>query len=64
MTSSERPSPEPLLKKEPPPAILGGREFWKCSEIDKTLHATAWGGAKSPKIVHDFGCQLHGCAAH
>ena len=25
MTSSERPSPEPLLKKEAPPAVLGGR---------------------------------------
>ena len=24
MTSSERPSPEPLLKKEAPPAVLGG----------------------------------------
>ena len=25
---SERPSPEPLLKKEASPAVLGGREFW------------------------------------
>ena len=25
MTSSGRPSPEPLLKKEAPPAVLGGR---------------------------------------
>ena len=31
MTSSERPSPEPLLRKEASPAILGGGEFWKCS---------------------------------
>ena len=31
MTGSERPSPEPLLKKEASPAVLGGREFWKCS---------------------------------
>ena len=39
MTSSERPSPEPILKKEASPAVLGGREFWKrsgslkCSEL-------------------------------
>ena len=26
-----RPSPEPLLKKEASPAVLGGRKFWKCS---------------------------------
>ena len=31
MTGSGRPSPEPLLKKEAPPAVLGGRQFWKCS---------------------------------
>ena len=31
MTRSERPSPEPLLKKEASPAVLRGREFWKCS---------------------------------
>ena len=31
MTSSERPSPEPLLKKEASLAVLRGREFWKCS---------------------------------
>ena len=37
MTSSERPSPEPLLKKEAPPAVLGGREFWKCSGSLKCL---------------------------
>ena len=30
MTSSERPSPEPLLKKEAFPAVLRGRELWKC----------------------------------
>ena len=29
MTSSERPSLEPILKKEASPAVLGGREFWK-----------------------------------
>ena len=31
MTSSERPSPEPILKKGASPAVLGGREFWKRS---------------------------------
>ena len=31
MTSSERPSPEPLLKKEASPAVLMGRQSWKCS---------------------------------
>ena len=33
MTGSERPSPEPLLKKEAPPAVLGGKTIpemlWK-----------------------------------
>ena len=33
MTGSGRPSPEPLLKKEAPPAVLGGRKIlemlWK-----------------------------------
>ena len=37
MTDSERPSPEPLLKKEASPAVLGGREFWKCSGSLKCL---------------------------
>ena len=37
MTGSERPSPEPLLKKEASPAVLGGREFWKCSGSLKCL---------------------------
>ena len=31
MTSSERPSPEPIPEKEASPAVLGGREFWKRS---------------------------------
>ena len=30
MTTYESPSPEPLLKKEASPAVLGGRQFWKC----------------------------------
>ena len=37
MTGSERPSPEPLLKKEASPAVLGGRECWKCSGAFKCL---------------------------
>ena len=37
MTGSERPSPEPLLKEEASPAVLGGREFWKCSGSLKCL---------------------------
>ena len=39
MTGSERPSPEPLLKKEASSAVLGGGggEFWKCSESLKCL---------------------------
>ena len=31
MTVSERPSPEPLLKKRGVCSRTGGREFWKCS---------------------------------
>ena len=37
MTGSERPSPEPILKKEASPAVLGGREFWKRSGSLKCL---------------------------
>ena len=37
MTGSERPSPEPILKKEVPPAVQGGREFWKRSGSLKCL---------------------------
>ena len=37
MTSSERPSPEPFLAKEASPALLRGREFWKCSGSLKCL---------------------------
>ena len=38
MTSSERPSPEALLKKEACPAVLRGREFWKCSGGSNALN--------------------------
>ena len=37
MTSSKRPSPKPLLKKEVSPAVLRGRRFWKCSGSFKCL---------------------------
>ena len=43
MTGSERLSPEPLPKKEAPPAVLGGREFWKCSESLKSLELQGFG---------------------
>ena len=44
MTTALRgPSPEPLPKKEAPPAVLGGREFWKCSGILKCLELQGWG---------------------
>ena len=43
MTSSERPSPEPILKKEAPPAVLGGRQFWKCSGSPKCLELQGLG---------------------
>ena len=35
--SSERPSPEPLLKKEASPAVLRGRQVWKFSGGFKCL---------------------------
>ena len=44
MTSSERPSPEPLLKKEASPAVLGGREFWiHALEASNALNYRVWG---------------------
>ena len=43
MTGSERPSPEPLLKKEASPAVLGGSEFWKCSGSFKCLELQGLG---------------------
>ena len=43
MTGSERPSPEPILKKEAPPAVLGGREFWKRSGSLKCLELQGLG---------------------
>ena len=46
LTSSERPSPEPLLKKEASPAVLAGREFWKRSGSLKCLEITGFGGSQ------------------
>ena len=43
MTGSERPSPEPILKKEASPAVLGGREFWKRSGSLKCLELEGLG---------------------
>ena len=42
MTSSERPSTEPFLKREASPAVLRGRAFWKCSGSLKRLELKAW----------------------
>ena len=44
VTSSERPSPEPLLKKEASPGVLSGREFWiHALEASNALNHRAWG---------------------
>ena len=44
MTGSERPSPEPLLKKEASPAILGGGEnSGNALEASYALNYRAWG---------------------
>ena len=37
MTGSERPSPEPLLKKGASPAVLGGETILECSGALKCL---------------------------
>ena len=39
----QRPSPEPILTKEAPPAVLGGGDFWKCSESLKCLELQGLG---------------------
>ena len=41
--SSERPSLEPLLKKEAFPAILRGRKFGNALEASNALHSRVWG---------------------
>ena len=44
MTSSERPSPEPILKKEASPAVLRGREFsGNALEASSDLNYWVWG---------------------
>ena len=44
MTGSERPSPEPLLKKEASPAVLGGGEnSGNALEASNALNYRAWG---------------------
>ena len=53
MTSSERLSPEPLLKKEASPAVLRGLEFWKCSGGFKSLEFQGL-GVPSCGVFSDF----------
>ena len=44
MTSSKRLSPEPFLKKEASPAVLGGREFWiHALKASNALNYRVWG---------------------
>ena len=43
MSSSERPSPEPLLKKEASPAVLGGATSGNALEASNALNCRAWG---------------------
>ena len=43
MTGSERPSPEPLLKKEVPPAVLRGENSRNALEPSNASNYRAWG---------------------
>ena len=43
MTSSERPSPEPLLKKEASPAVLGGENSGNALEASNAFNCRVWG---------------------
>ena len=43
ITGSERPSPEPILKKEAPPAVLGGENSGNALEASNALNYRAWG---------------------
>ena len=64
MTSSERPSPEPLLKKEASPTVLRGREFcsggFKRLEVygvgvtSRTLEGNSGNSCESPSRVRIF----------
>ena len=42
MTSSERPSPKPLLKKEASPAVLRGENSGNALEASNALHDRVW----------------------
>ena len=42
MTGSEGPSPEPLLKKEASPAVLGGETSRNALEHSNALNCRAW----------------------
>ena len=43
MADSERPSPEPLLKKEASPAVLGGENSGNALEASHTFNYRVWG---------------------
>ena len=43
MTSSEMPSPEPVLKKEASPAVLGGENSGNALEASNALNYRVWG---------------------
>ena len=43
MTGSERPSPEPILKKEASPAVLGGENSGNALEASNALNYRVWG---------------------
>ena len=43
MSSSERPSPEPLLKKMARPVVLGGDNSGNALEASNALNYRAWG---------------------
>ena len=43
MTSSERPSPEPIPKKEASPAVLGGENSGNALEASNALNYRVWG---------------------
>ena len=43
MTGSGRPSPEPLLKKAAPPAVLGGDNSGNALEASNALNYRVWG---------------------
>ena len=50
MTSSERPSPEPLLKKEASPTVLRGENSWECFGGFKCLEFLGFGEKSSESV--------------